>query len=320
MILIQTSSLDVSSNNVIRWLIYYRAKYLRINDRTLIKNISFIDNSFLLELPNNQYIDTKMITAYWYRRGEYEIDNQQKPIKSEEFNKKYYEYIFHEYKSIGDFFTSFLSSSVHSVGDSSTCQFVNKNIILNEAKQLGLNTPEFIITSSKKQLIIFCANKKTITKPIHSSFLFEKSGYSFPTYTELITEKIINEAPEEFKPTLFQEYIEKRFEIRTFYLNGKFFSMAIFSQNNTKTAVDFRVYDKEKPNRSVPFKLPEQIELKIEKLMNKMNYNSGSIDLIYTPNNDFYFLEVNPIGQYGMVSVPCNYPLDKEFADFLTKK
>jgi hypothetical protein len=29
------------------------------------------------------------------------------------------------------------------------------------------------------------------------------------------------------------------------------------------------------------------------------------------------FLEVNPTGQYGMVSDPCNYYLDKKIAEYL---
>lgn len=318
MVIIQSSSTDVSTTEVIKWLIHNKETFLRLNDKTIIKNISFVNNRFILELANNKIIDTKNITGYWYRRGEYELDWQFDKLGSEDFDNKYKDYIEHEYKSVGDFFTYYLTTRINSIGDSRTCQFVNKNIILSEAKKIGLNTPEFIVTSEKKQLVSFYNNRSIISKPIHSSFLYECDGYSFPTYTELITQKIINDAPETFKPTLFQEYIEKRVEIRTFFLNDKFYSMAIFSQNNSKTKVDFRVFDKKKPNRSVPFKLPQSIKDKIKKLMRMIKYNSGSIDLIYTPSKEFYFLEVNPIGQYGMVAVPCNYQLDKEIANFLS--
>ena len=29
------------------------------------------------------------------------------------------------------------------------------------------------------------------------------------------------------------------------------------------------------------------------------------------------FLEVNPVGQFGMVSLPCNYQLEKRIAQYL---
>ena len=31
-------------------------------------------------------------------------------------------------------------------------------------------------------------------------------------------------------------------------------------------------------------------------------------------NDDFIFLEVNPVGQFGMTSSPCNYSLEKKIA------
>lgn len=36
--------------------------------------------------------------------------------------------------------------------------------------------------------------------------------------------------------------------------------MAIFSQENDKTKIDFRNYDIANPNRCVPYKLPRRIE------------------------------------------------------------
>jgi len=90
--------------------------------------------------------------------------------------------------------------------------------------------------------------------------------------------------------------------------------MAIFSQNDEQTKTDFRVYNYDKPNRCVPFKLPVEIENKLNKLMKILDFESGSIDIIYGTDNNFYFLEINPIGQIGMVSYPCNYMLEKEIA------
>jgi D-alanine-D-alanine ligase-like ATP-grasp enzyme len=48
--------------------------------------------------------------------------------------------------------------------------------------------------------------------------------------------------------------------------------------------------------------------------MQKLKLNTGSIDMIYTNDSKFIFLEVNPVGQFGMVSKPCNYNLEKKIA------
>ena len=39
--------------------------------------------------------------------------------------------------------------------------------------------------------------------------------------------------------------------------------------------------------------------------------------MILNKNNEYVFLEINPVGQYGMVSEPCNYFLDKKIAHYL---
>jgi hypothetical protein len=48
-----------------------------------------------------------------------------------------------------------------------------------------------------------------------------------------------------------KERIDKWIEIRIFFINDKFYSMAIFSQQNSKTKEDFRDYDFNKMNRMV---------------------------------------------------------------------
>jgi len=113
------------------------------------------------------------------------------------------------------------------------------------------------------------------------------------------------------------EYIEKRIEIRVFYLDGKCFSMAILSQCDETTSVDYRNYNVLNPNRNVPIILPKHIEISIDKLMRNLNLQTGSIDFILSSNEEFVFLEVNPIGQFLNVSHICNYCIEKEIAKYL---
>jgi D-alanine-D-alanine ligase-like ATP-grasp enzyme len=56
------------------------------------------------------------------------------------------------------------------------------------------------------------------------------------------------------------------------------------------------------------------VEKKIYILMKRLGINSGSIDMVYTKDGRFVFLEVNPVGQFAQVSMPCNYFLEREIA------
>ena len=93
--------------------------------------------------------------------------------------------------------------------------------------------------------------------------------------------------------------------------------MAIFSQNDEQTQLDYRNYNRVKPNRNIPYILPKDIETKLQKLMDKLDLNTGSIDMMVTTEGEYVFLEVNPTGQFGWVSENCNYYLEEKIAHCL---
>jgi hypothetical protein len=104
--------------------------------------------------------------------------------------------------------------------------------LLESAAKFGLIIPKTILTSSKAVLSNFMLkNGEIITKIISQSiprYQFKEVGYSFAT--QLITKKELVDIPETFSPSLFQIYIEKKYEIRVFFLkksillNGNFFA------------------------------------------------------------------------------------------------
>ena len=208
--------------------------------------------------------------------------------------------------------------SKNSIGSYRKEVFQNKLTTLFIAQQIGLYIPPTIITTQKDTLIDFIReNGYSITKSISNMFKIEKSGFFQTIGTQLITEHMIDTLDETFFPTLIQKKIEKVFELRIFYLKGKFYPMAIFSQNDEQTQLDYRNYNRTKPNRNIPFVLPDEIEVKLKLLMDKLELNTGSIDMMVTHEGEYVFLEVNPTGQFGWVSENCNYYLEEKIANYL---
>ncbi|MEW7281031.1 grasp-with-spasm system ATP-grasp peptide maturase [Aquimarina sp. 2201CG1-2-11] len=187
---------------------------------------------------------------------------------------------------------------------------------LEYAKKAGLQIPNTFITSSKKDLIDFynCCHHTIITKGIESSASYTFGNISLEGYTEEVTKEFIDQLPNTFFPSLFQENIKKAYELRIFFLKDTFYSMAVFSQQNEQTKTDMRKYDDSFPNRTVPYILPLDIEQKLLEAMNALGLTTGSIDMIVDDNEGYCFLEVNPSGQFGMVSVPCNYYIEEAIA------
>jgi len=192
----------------------------------------------------------------------------------------------------------------------------NKLIYLQKAAECGLLIPATLISSDKNVLHSF-KYKKKITKSIQDIF---GAVYNFTHYfslTEQADNCFLNKQLNFFFPSLIQMQLNKLFELRIFFIKNEFYSMAIFSQENNKTKIDYRNNDKRFPNRYVPFKLPFHIQDKLSNLIKWTNLNTGSIDMVVTTSMDYYFLEINPCGQFGFVSENCNYFIDKRIAKYL---
>lgn len=199
---------------------------------------------------------------------------------------------------------------------------INKLSVLSNAIKFNIAIPNTLITTSKRELLSFYkeCNGEIVNKAIGNTYSSPRENGRLINYTENVSFEFINNLPDFFGLSLFQKAVKKKFEVRSFLLDSKFYSMAIFSQRNTQTATDFRAYDYEHPNRTRNIKLPQELESKLLLLASKFELETGSFDLIFNDNDEYVFLEVNPSGQFGMVSKPCNYYLEREIAKSLIKR
>ncbi|MFA6152466.1 MAG: grasp-with-spasm system ATP-grasp peptide maturase [Chitinophagaceae bacterium] len=320
MIFIISIEVDTATVNVMRWLKYFGEEFIRLNDvdQTTLRNIKLSDillnHTIKVQNKNTPIeIDFSKIKSYWYRRGFLNINYQR--TNNLEINK----YLKEDIDDIEEYFYYILQNKNHINCLKDT--LINKLIALNKARELNISVPNTIVLSSKVDLEMFYHNnnKKIITKGIYNGFVFEVNKVNYSLNTSLFDyESLKDQIQNFFFPTLFQAYIEKKYELRIFYLDNDFFSSAIFSQNDEQTKIDFRNYSITKPNRINPICLPKNIKKKLRSLMTSLDLNSGSIDMIYTPSGDYVFLEVNPIGQFAQVSDPCNYLLYKKIANYLS--
>ncbi|WP_449400683.1 grasp-with-spasm system ATP-grasp peptide maturase [Chryseobacterium wanjuense] len=321
MIVIYTENNDITANYVIEWLNYlYDGEIRRIN--TDFFSVAKQEEYFLDINEDNS------VKSIWYRRpGRRPIPIRTIPegLLIKDLNNKDLESrLMHsankELMSINLYDLLHKYNSEKILGNPLIYE-VNKFEVLRMAKKLGINIPNSIITNSKAKLIDFFhdCNGEVITK-MHEMLLCDVSEIhsTYATYTEKLDLDFINNLPEYFFAGHFQEKLEKVYEIRSFYLDGEIFSMAMFSQKDERTSIDFRRYNRKKMNRRVPYKLPSSLEEQIGRLMKKLNLNSGSLDIVKTIEG-YVFLEVNPVGQFGFVSSNCNYNLHKKIAEYLIK-
>ena len=337
MILILSSKTDASTLDVLDWLLYYDQKYFVLyTDDLDFKVIRFNPNKkeFIIK-SNDEEANLYDVTAVWNRRSgisirnftnQYIDKNNPGNFFLEKDDTSHYGILFDESRTLIEFIHYLIEKeSVLSIG-SFFYNDVNKLIVLSKAKEIGLDIPEsYIIT--KKEDINKIQNlhpqRHLITKAIYEGIYRPdfRETYQYYSYVERLTSQNMEKVPDHFYPSLVQLELDKELELRIFYFLGSFYPMAIFSQDEEDAVVDFRKNDHDStPLKMVPYTLPKYIEKKLLKLMNNLRLNSGSIDVVLDKEGHYVFLEVNPVGQYGMTSVPCNYYLDKLIAQVLCKQ
>jgi ATP-GRASP peptide maturase of grasp-with-spasm system len=319
-LILSQCTLESSSEEVIDWISHLGGNYRRINGNDLKESDYYFlinNNDSKFSIANN-LLNIDNVNVIWYRRWNDDVDRLLPTKKNLSLINTINTHRKGEHRHLSTFFFSILKNKkwINTPDD----ERITKNEMLLKAKLVGLEIPNTILTTSKKDAMSF-KNKfnKIIIKSISNTTLYMVQKKFFGNYTCLVSDDDVVNFPSNFYPTLFQEYLEKEYELRIFYCFGKLYSMAIFSQNDKQTEIDFRQYNYDKPNRNVPYKLPKLISQKIVKLMNYFGCKTGSIDMVKTKDGRYVFLEINPVGQFGMTSKPCHYYIEKVLAIQLIK-
>lgn len=193
---------------------------------------------------------------------------------------------------------------------------VNKLQVLLEATKHGLKVPTSLVCTQKDQLTKFSQKHSTalISKPIQDALYFFDQHHKYYSYTSKVSH-IVDQMPENFYPSLFQEEVKKAYELRIFFDGDGYYPMAIFTKQIEGCVVsDSRSNHSDAPNRMVPYRLPASVERKLKALMKTLGLTTGSIDMMVTKAREFVFLEVNPSGQFGFLSYHCNYQIEQKIA------
>lgn len=330
MIIIFSSENDLSTIEVAKWLKYFRVEFHIINPDEAIYNFSKLDKDSIIFYNTYTKEEVNLLEARscWWRRTGLGVKNFVRSTMPSQL-------------IIDDFDATELISGKGSVLASEfldlkeyifqkiyhTCDVnlghprlygLNRLETIEIAERYGLKVPEFEVVTDYSQIhnSNICQDR-LVTKAIANGVYHQIDHRSFYTYTELIDRSDYQDKELNLFPSLIMGLIYKKYEIRSFFIDGEFYSMAIFSQTNKQTEVDFRKYSSQKPNKCEPYQLPQAIESCLKDIFIELNLNCGSVDLIKNENDEYVFLEINPVGQYGMTSEPCNYNLDRKVAEYL---
>lgn len=310
---------EQGTDPVISWLLNYNVPFIKLSIHDLIRNRMncYLDIKNRDIIVNGTSVKSK-VKVVWHRRFMGEL------FKLEVNTTPYKDQLNLEIKSEVSDLVDYLHTLLEDKPWLTTFQgiHVSKLKMLNVAEKHGLSTPNTRIINNRMDLLdfYFQMEGKLISKPIsdsRKSYLFK--GDTYVILTNEFTEARILKLSEFFFPALFQEKIEAEFEIRVFYLDGSFYPTAVLNSSPQKN-IDKKLDSSSKHTHLVPYQLPAAIEKKLDAFMREVKLNTGCIDLLLSKEEDFVFIEVNPVGQYLAESKVCNYKIEKEIANWLIKQ
>ncbi|WP_433597701.1 hypothetical protein ACQPXH_18110 [Nocardia sp. CA-135953] len=184
-----------------------------------------------------------------------------------------------------------------------------KIVQLETARRAGFAIPETLITNDPDEARSFVESRS-------GSVVYKRTGTGRAEFAEtrLITKADFGRlAGIRSAPTTFQDYVEAQCDLRVVWMDGVEWAVRIDSQSGVgrvdsrlDTTVDF-----------VPEHLPASVSKSLATLMGALGLSFGVLDLRLGLDCEYYFLEVNPQGQFAYLEIKTGLPMFCSLANLL---
>lgn len=284
----------------------------RLNSDRLnhLQKISISENSFEITDEYGNVLHSDDIKGIWHRKAwRFSVP--------EELDREYEKIFLNEYASLRyNLFTQLEHLPWINPYENEKKIDGNKMLQLKIAQQNHLVIPPTVFTNDEEKVKEFfeehCSGK-AIAK-LHGVTRKTMSGENLISTMVIEQETLENLSDIIYCPMIFQPYIDKEYELRIMYVDGEFFTGKI---NNSDHA-DWRVSHED--YFWTAYQLPDDIKINLSAMMKKMGLYMGAIDMIRGKDGKYYFLEVNPQGEWGMLQKELEFPIAERIADNLIKR
>ncbi len=180
------------------------------------------------------------------------------------------------------------------------------------AQRLGLRVPRTMVTSDPGEAKRFI-EEIGVGKVVFKAFLASIEDWRETRLVEAADVERLELV--RYAPVIFQEYIAG-VDLRITVVGDEVFTGEIDAQK-TSYPVDMRMVVGEAKVQAI--ELPEKLRAKLLALQKRLQLVYGAIDMRRTPEGEYYFLEVNPAGQWHFVEHRTGLQITKAMADLLAR-
>jgi len=195
----------------------------------------------------------------------------------------------------------------------------NKPYQITLAKELGLLVPELCISNDAQKCCQFTKEYKScIFKPLKVGLIQETEEKGKVLYTTKVDSKLLKRMDTNgAMPIYLQREIEKESDIRITVVGTKIFAARIMSQESEISQVDWRKSHSMLSHERID--VPSELKEKFLNLCAKFNLGFAAIDFVLDKNGQYWFLEINPNGQWAWIESLLDYPISREIVNLLVE-
>lgn len=258
---------------------------------------------WILHWPDGKETDLQRTRAVWWRRVRpFEVD----PAILQSDRRA--------------FSASETAQAINGMLDSLDCPWVNpreadaaahhKPYQWSVAQRLGLEVPRTLITTRAEAARDFIHAVRP-GQVVFKAFLATIADWR---ETRLVEAQDLERLDlVRYAPVIFQEYISG-VDLRITVVGKKIFAAEIDARHSSYP-VDMRMVIGEGTMR--PVELPTELASKLLELQRRLGLVYGAVDMRRTEDGRYYFLEVNPAGQWLFVEQRTGQPIAQAHADLL---
>jgi len=178
---------------------------------------------------------------------------------------------------------------------------------LSAAHAVGFSVSPTLISNDPEEIVAFVRRYgvgKVVFKTITPAIWERSDGPPMFTNTSPVTDNLLA-APEDLRlcPGIYQLLIKKAAELRVTVMGERVYCAEVVGSSAAGADVDWRVGQHDM--RVHPFELPDKVAEMCRNLVSRLGLVFGCLDLILGEDGEYYFLEVNEMGQFLWVEEFC---------------
>ena len=303
--LILSSTLDFSTDYICYELRQRGLPYLRLNRDRFLKYIVRYDvetKSLEIKIGDNNYIiEPQTLKSVYFRSPVFIRTNKPHSVDLQLYRSQWSSFM----RNLTVYYTArWLNHPMY------TYQAENKIYQLDIAQKNELKIPDTVISNDAQGL---CDDYLYVVKALDTPLFYDNNQEMF-TYSTIATGKEIKQSSIKEAPVIIQNCLQPKVDLRVTVVGKHIFPVSI-TKNNQGISGDWRKTKKEELQYN-PVEIPKEVSEKLLDIMRCLNLSFGGIDLAFS-EGEYYFIEVNPTGEWGWLVKTAGLEIHKAIVDWM---